>query len=519
MSERVGTGLFAKKPLGLTSLKRSKKVVKASSTLYCGAMCNDGRPITESFRYKEAIRLGAKIIHLADTVTQDNEVDDVSRKLSQLLLKEKKVPFVTKYAPKTVADIIGNKEPIKVLMQFLKEFPSTKEKAVILSGPPGIGKTTAAHLAAKECGYFVVEYNASDIRSISMLKGAIGLGMTRLRKEVIIMDEVDGLSERGSSGELADLIKKTPVPIICIANEREQKLKPLIGACMDIKFSRPMPATIVNALLPIVKAEELLITKQELEVLCTKNGNDIRSMLNTLEFGTSAAEKDGSQRMDMFSATGRLFGAKRALWTDAEDFVYVDYTMVPLMVQEGYVHAGQDDMDAISSAAEMCSSMDLVQTQVMSTQEWGLLPLLVANTVAITRTVKGNAPFQLFPSVLGKMSKRAKHTSWLQDMGRRVSVVDGLRMDYFLGLKGAVFAPLLKGDIKGTLSVMDKLGLTRDDVLEALMEIGFYGVDIPTKIKSALTREWNKCGSIKCVKKSDKLDEEDEADEAEEDLY
>jgi hypothetical protein len=104
-------------------------------------------------------------------------------------------------------------------------------------------------------------------------------------------------------------------------------------------------------------------------------------------------------------------------------------------------------------------------------------------------------------------------------MGRRVSVVDGLRMDYFLGLKGAVFTPLLKGDIKGTLSVMDKLGLTRDDVLEALMEIGFYGVDIPTKVKSALTREWNKCGSIKCIKKSDKLDEEDEAYEAEEDLY
>jgi len=168
--------------------------------------------------------------------------------------------------------------------------------------------------------------------------------------------------------------------------------------------------------------------------------------------------------------------------------------MVPLMVQEGYVHAGQDDMDAIASAAEICSSMDLVQTEVMSSQEWGLLPLLVANTVAVTRTVKGNAPFQLFPSVLGKMSKRAKHEGWLEDMGRRIHVVDGLRMDYFPGLKGAVFTPLLKGDIKGTLIAMDKLGLTRDDVLEALMEIGFYVVEIPTRVKSALTREWNKRG-------------------------
>jgi replication factor C subunit 1 len=39
-------------------------------------------------------------------------------------------------------------------------------KAVLISGPPGIGKTTAATLAARECGYDPIEFNASDTRSV-----------------------------------------------------------------------------------------------------------------------------------------------------------------------------------------------------------------------------------------------------------------------------------------------------------------------------------------------------------------
>ena len=38
-------------------------------------------------------------------------------------------------------------------------------RAVLISGPPGIGKTTAAHLVGKNLGYNIVEFNASDTRS------------------------------------------------------------------------------------------------------------------------------------------------------------------------------------------------------------------------------------------------------------------------------------------------------------------------------------------------------------------
>ena len=44
------------------------------------------------------------------------------------------------------------------------------KKAVLLSGPPGIGKTTMAQLVCKEAGYNWIELNASDVRSKVKLK-------------------------------------------------------------------------------------------------------------------------------------------------------------------------------------------------------------------------------------------------------------------------------------------------------------------------------------------------------------
>jgi len=46
------------------------------------------------------------------------------------------------------------------------KFPGNgNHRAVLLSGPPGIGKTSAAGLVAKSLGYEVLEFNASDARS------------------------------------------------------------------------------------------------------------------------------------------------------------------------------------------------------------------------------------------------------------------------------------------------------------------------------------------------------------------
>ena len=53
-------------------------------------------------------------------------------------------------------------------------------KALLITGPPGVGKTTSAHLCAKLEGYTVIELNASDVRSKKLLEGATNTNNTSL---------------------------------------------------------------------------------------------------------------------------------------------------------------------------------------------------------------------------------------------------------------------------------------------------------------------------------------------------
>ena len=108
-------------------------VLKPGATLYAGTHCNDGRPITESFRYKKAKMMGIPIVHMEEK-------------------KEKKEMFVEKYKPRTVQEIIGHKDQLNELGKWLQAFPKVEKKGVLITGPPGIGKTTMAHLVSKAFG-------------------------------------------------------------------------------------------------------------------------------------------------------------------------------------------------------------------------------------------------------------------------------------------------------------------------------------------------------------------------------
>src|SRR5687768_7474104 len=85
------------------------------------------------------------------------------------------------------------------------------KKALLLHGPPGCGKTSAAHALANDLGWGVLELNASDVRSGKAIQRVAGEGSRHetfsasgdyfasakgLRK-LIILDEADNLYERG----------------------------------------------------------------------------------------------------------------------------------------------------------------------------------------------------------------------------------------------------------------------------------------------------------------------------------
>ncbi|XP_047222770.1 chromosome transmission fidelity protein 18 homolog [Girardinichthys multiradiatus] len=201
----------------------------------------------------------------------------------------------------------------EILEAELDQYKRPKYKVALLSGPPGLGKTTLAHVIAKHAGYNVVEINASDDRSAEVFQKRIDtatqmksvLGSNE-RPNCLIIDEIDGApaaainillsvltKKDGHGGEAGtDTAKKKKKkesillrPIICICNDLYvPALRPLRQQAFLLVFPQTQPSRLTQRLAEISSQQGLKADTGALMSLCEKTDNDIRSCINTLQF-------------------------------------------------------------------------------------------------------------------------------------------------------------------------------------------------------------------------------------------
>ena len=78
--------------------------------------------------------------------------------------------WVDKYKPLIINDIIGNKLIVKNIVKWLKTWKNNSKKALLLSGPPGIGKTSMANIICNELKYSIESFDSSLDRTKSILE-------------------------------------------------------------------------------------------------------------------------------------------------------------------------------------------------------------------------------------------------------------------------------------------------------------------------------------------------------------
>lgn len=249
--------------------------------------------------------------------------------------------WTDKHRPQKFADLIGNERLHREVMHWLKQWdgcvfnmkpkhkPKEDEhptidkhgrplrKILFLSGPPGFGKTTLAHVAARHAGYNVIEVNASDERGGKALTDRIAQALsshdvTNSKPNCLIIDEIDGALGGASDNSLIkcllDLVTKEgePLkslstnskrkkqsrqilqrPIICIANDQyAAALRPLRACSAVISFQAPTISVIVNRLRGVCEIEGLRAESRALHALCEMSNCDIRSCLNALQMAS-----------------------------------------------------------------------------------------------------------------------------------------------------------------------------------------------------------------------------------------
>ena len=194
-----------------------------------------------------------------------------------------------------MSEVIGNEQAKAALVEWLTS-KSRRKKAVLLHGPPGVGKTALVNAAAHEFGFRIIEMNASDTRTKSAIDKVAGPAVsfvaldtfsTDCRGNLLFLDEVDGVfgnQDRGGIGAIVKIVEESQVPVILAANDPElQKLRPLRKVCQLIRFQRIRVPLIIIMLRKICMKERVNAELEALERIAQNSQGDLRSAINDLQ--------------------------------------------------------------------------------------------------------------------------------------------------------------------------------------------------------------------------------------------
>lgn len=231
-------------------------------------------------------------------------------------VNEKESLWVERYRPSTLDDCILPADTKKMFAQFIEngEVPN-----MLLTGSPGVGKTTAARALANDIGADIMFINGSDESGIDTLRTKIRnfastVSMTqRGKKKIVIIDEADYLNPNSFQPALRAFMEEfsNTCRFILTCNYKNRIIEPLrdsrlvnVDYTINKSDKSRLMAEFMKRLMFILQAEGFTCKPVILADLIKKMNPDYRKMINFLqklsaqsvdgviEFGTSFDSED-----------------------------------------------------------------------------------------------------------------------------------------------------------------------------------------------------------------------------------
>jgi len=292
--------------------------------------------------------------------------------------------WTEKYRPKTFSDIEGQEQAVFLLKEFLKKF-GWENKAVIIHGSAGTGKTSLAYAAANENKAELFELNASDLRNREKLREILkpATEQKSLTKEnkVILVDEVDGISEtdRGGLLELLALVESSAYPMIITANDIwDKKFTALRKKATLIQLKEIDYKTIKSAMISILRKEKKFLDMDVLTNIAVKARGDLRAAINDLQIASGMKDPskiiidERNKEIDIFSALRMVFkGKPTESMLQIYDSVNMPLDEIMLWVEENIPAEYQGE--ELAKAINALSRVDIFKRRIYRQQYWRFL--------------------------------------------------------------------------------------------------------------------------------------------------